>query len=70
MLEFAKSAIDEITSARVYKYYKINDGNDSFATVTFFKNIFKLGDDITCRITFDNSSKVTCSVVSRFRKIS
>uniref|UniRef100_A0AC35EVH8 Uncharacterized protein n=1 Tax=Panagrolaimus sp. PS1159 TaxID=55785 RepID=A0AC35EVH8_9BILA len=49
VLDFARSAIDETTSARHHKYFKINNGTNSFATVALFKNIFKLGDDITCR---------------------
>lgn len=66
MIEFAKGAIDEMTSSRVHKYFNINDGNAIFATVALFKNVFKLGDDIVCRITFDTKSKVKCSVVCCF----
>jgi hypothetical protein len=64
VLDFARSAIDEKTSARHHKYFKINNGTDSFATVALFRNVFKLGDDITCRLTFDQKPNLRCTVVS------
>ena len=66
VLDFARSAIDEKTSARLHKYYKINNGTDSFATVALFKNVFKLGDDITCRLTFDQKPELKCTMVCCF----
>jgi hypothetical protein len=64
VLDFARSAIDETTSARLHKYFKINNGTHSFATVALFKNVFKLGDDITCRLTFDQKDDLRCTVVT------
>uniref|UniRef100_A0A7E4WA71 Arrestin_C domain-containing protein n=1 Tax=Panagrellus redivivus TaxID=6233 RepID=A0A7E4WA71_PANRE len=64
VLDFARSAIDDATASRVHKQFNINNGTDIFATVVMFRQVFKLGDDIMCKIVFDNIDKLRCSVVT------
>lgn len=59
IVDVASSRISEVTSVRSTKVYEIKNRDEVFATITMFRNLFKLGDDVIGSIRFTHD-KATC----------
>jgi transcription termination factor Rho len=59
VIDVATSKISEVVSVRTPKVYEIKTRDEVFATLTIYKNLFKLGDDVIGKIHFPGGN-VTC----------